>query len=66
MMADVNYQDLWYNLYEYVLAHYHQQNPIKKLMEEMDPSLLEEDEELQNIIKPDGTFREDWEKDIGC
>jgi hypothetical protein len=41
----MEYEDLWLNLYEYVLTHYHRQNPIKRLMEEMDPRLTKEEDD---------------------
>jgi hypothetical protein len=36
----VEYEDLWYSLYEYVLGR---DKHIKGIMEEMDPNLIEEE-----------------------
>jgi hypothetical protein len=60
-MVDVDYRELWYSLYEHVLGN---DKRVKRLMEDMDPNLVEE-EPADEIVAPGFKWVRKGEKGLG-
>ena len=59
MSANLDYHDLWHDLYEFVMSRKSLGNQyvfIAHVMEEMDPRLIEEEEMAQQVLEAVKTF----------